>query len=106
MTSEKPINWDSVVMGDPYNDAEAARVLAELPEVPEDPDDILTTTSIRLRPSQRKALQAEAASRQTDVSSIIRELIDLHLAVAPSNAVVRLADVMRALDSLPRQAVA
>ncbi len=30
---EAPIDWDTVVFGEPYTDAEAARVLSELPEV-------------------------------------------------------------------------
>ncbi len=39
MTSDRtpglPIDWDTVVFGKPYTDAEAARVLSELPEVDE-----------------------------------------------------------------------
>ncbi|QLY28652.1 hypothetical protein [Nocardia huaxiensis] len=73
----------------------------ELPPVPEDPEDILVVTTIRLTRRQREAIQAICDERGMDRSALIRGWIDEGLAENDADRMISLADLKRAIAGLP-----
>lgn len=80
----------------------AQELLAHVPppeEVPDDADDMLVVSSIRITVGQLAALKAYAEEHGTTQSQLIRGWIDLHLRAGDRR--ISLADAVRALNGLP-----
>ncbi|BCJ66322.1 MULTISPECIES: hypothetical protein [Polymorphospora] len=77
-----------------------AELLAELPPVAEDVDDMLVVTSLRIPLSVHRRLREYAEAHGTRPSVLIRQWIELHLSTADEDRPIMLADAMRALAQL------
>jgi predicted DNA-binding protein len=77
-------------------------LLATLPPPPQDVDDTLVVTSLRLPLAIQRQLKAYAEQRGVAPSVLIRQWIEVHLAAADKQ--ISLDDAVRALASLPRAA--
>ena len=76
-------------------------LLAKLPAVAEDTDDMLVVTSLRIPLGLHRRLKAYADAHGTRPSVLMREWIDLHLSSAEEDRPILLADALRALATLP-----
>ncbi len=74
-------------------------LLAQLPSVPDDTDDMLVVTSLRVPLGLHRRLKEYAEAHRTKPSVLIREWIELHLS-ADEDRQIPLADALRALASL------
>jgi hypothetical protein len=74
-------------------------LLAKLPPVPEDVDDMLVVTSLRIPLSLNNRLKEYATAHGVKPSVLIRQWIELHLS-ADDDRPILLADAIRALASL------
>jgi predicted DNA-binding protein len=74
-------------------------LLAKLPPVPEDVDDMLVVTSLRIPLSLHNRLKEYATAHGVKPSVLIRQWIELHLS-ADDDRPILLADAIRALASL------
>lgn len=79
---------------------DAAQVLPPAGDVPA-PDDLLVPTTVRLTVGQRRRAQAIAAERGIDMTTLIRGWVAEGLAEVETDRRVSLADVRRAIASLP-----
>jgi predicted DNA-binding protein len=75
-------------------------LLAELPPVPEDVDESLVVTSLRIPLGLHQRLRAYAEAHGTKPSVLIRQWIELHLAADDENRPILLSDALRALAGL------
>lgn len=82
-----------------------AELLAKLPE-PEETDDMLVVTSLRIPLRLRNRLKEYAEERNVSPSVLIREWIELHLSEADEERQIPLADALRALATLRPHSVA
>jgi len=76
-----------------------AELLAKLPPITEDVDDMLVVTSLRIPLSLHNRLKEYAAAHNTKPSVLIRQWIELHLS-ADDDRPILLADAIRALASV------
>ncbi len=76
-----------------------ADLLAKLPPAPDDADDTLVVTSLRIPLGLHTRLKAYAAEHGVKPSVLIRQWIELHLA-AEDDRPILLADAIRALAAL------
>lgn len=77
-----------------------ADLLATLPTVPDNEDDMLVVTSLRIPLSLHRQLKAYADAHSAKPSVLIREWIELHLSATDEDRPISLADAIRALASL------
>jgi predicted DNA-binding protein len=75
-------------------------LLAKLPPVPEDVDDMLVVTSLRIPLRTHRRLREYAEAHGTKPSVLIRDWIEMHLSAADEDRQISLADALRALASL------
>jgi predicted DNA-binding protein len=75
-------------------------LLAKLPPVPEETDDMRVVTSLRIPLSLHRRLKEYAEAHGTKPSVLIREWIELHLSAEEEDRQIPLADALRALASL------
>jgi hypothetical protein len=76
-----------------------ADLLAKLPPVAEDVDDMLVVTSLRIPLGLHNRLKEYATGHNTKPSVLIRQWIELHLS-ADDDRPILLADAIRALASV------
>ena len=85
-----------------YGEAvDADEVLPSADRLPADPDDLLVPTTLRLTVGQRRRAQAIAEERGIDMTTLIRGWVAEGLAEIDNDRRVSLADVRRAIASLP-----
>jgi predicted DNA-binding protein len=75
-------------------------LLAPLPPVEEDTDDMLVVTSLRIPLGLHRRLRDYAEAHGTKPSVLIREWIELHVSSAEEDRPILLADALRALAGL------
>lgn len=97
---EPVVDMDALTFGPPPSEAEAAELLAGLPPVPADPDEIMVVFPVRLPPSVREKLKARAASEGVAMSVLVRQWIEEKLLDPPK--LISVDYLMRALRSAPR----
>ncbi|MEU6587459.1 CopG family transcriptional regulator [Nocardia sp. NPDC046763] len=106
---------DPTNQGYPRNDEDATAFLngltfddtAPVPELPPTADEIETgmvTTSVKLPAELRQRVKATAAEHCITASMLIRQYIEMGLAAEDPNRMIRFADVVRVLSSLPETA--
>jgi predicted DNA-binding protein len=83
-------------------DQSEEELLATLPPPPQDVEDTLVVTSLRLPLALQRQLKAYAEQRGVAPSVLIRQWIEVHLAAADKQ--ISLDDAVRALASLPKAA--
>ena len=82
------------------NEKSEQALLAELPRAPEDANETLVVTSLRIPLGLHQRLRAYAEAHGTKPSVLIRQWIELQLAADDENRPILLSDALRALAGL------
>lgn len=87
-----------------YPPEEAARILddvaAAAASTPENPDDLLVGTSLRLTYRTAQKVRTLAETRGVKPSVLLREFIEAQVAMAESDHLISYADALRVLSTL------
>lgn len=75
-------------------------LLAQLPSVEDETDDMLVVTSLRIPLGLHRRLRDYAEAHGSKPSVLIREWIELHVSSAEEDRPILLADALRALAGL------